>query len=31
VDQRINDRLDDDGQSTDGAGIADTFHADRIA
>jgi hypothetical protein len=28
--QRINDRIDDDRRSTDGAGFADTFHADRI-
>ena len=28
--QRINDRIDDDGRSADGAGFADTFHPDRI-
>ena len=28
--QRINDRIDDDGRRTDGAGFADAFHADRI-
>jgi hypothetical protein len=28
--QRINDRIDDDRRSTDSAGFADTFHANRI-
>jgi hypothetical protein len=28
--QGINDRIDDDGRSADGAGFADTFHPDRI-
>ena len=28
--QRVNDRIDDDGWSTDSTGFADAFHADRI-